>query len=72
MAKKTNDTFTLPATPPSQSFRTRKRDGAELQKKGYWIDADVAYAFEVWCVTQRRDESQVVTELLRAFLAKQK
>jgi hypothetical protein len=62
----------MPATPQTASFRTRKRDGTELQKKGYWIDVDVAYAFEVWCVTQRRDESQVVTELLRAFLAKQK
>jgi hypothetical protein len=59
-------------TTPSGTFRTRKRDGVELQKKGYWIDTAVALEFELWCVKNRRDESQVITELVRAFLAKKK
>jgi hypothetical protein len=59
------------AKPTSGTFRTRKSDGAELQKKGYWLNAKNAHAFEIWCVINRRDESQVVDELIAEFLKKQ-
>lgn len=56
----------------SGTFRMRKRDGREIQKKGFWIAADDAHAFEIWCVTNRRDESDVVGELIAEFLRKKK
>jgi hypothetical protein len=56
----------------SGTFRTRQRDGRELQKKGYWLDAKDAHAFEIWCVTNRREESDVVGELIADFLKKQR
>lgn len=56
----------------SGTFRIRKRDGREIQRKGYWLDANDAHAFEIWCVTNRKDESEVVGELIAEFLRKQK
>jgi len=58
--------------PTSGSFRVRKRDGLAIQKKGFWLDAKSAHAFEIWCVTNRKDESEVVGELIEEFLKRQK
>lgn len=59
------------STTPSM-FRTRKRDGVEMQKKGYWIPAERALAFEMWCTANRRDESEVLSELIGELLRRKR
>lgn len=54
------------------TFRLRKRDGIEVQKKCVWIPADRALAFEVWCAANRRDESEVVDQLIAELLRKRR
>jgi hypothetical protein len=56
----------------SGNYRVRKRDGQELQRKGFWIPADQAHALTIWCAINKTDESEVVTTLLTEFLRSNK
>ncbi len=59
-----------PATPPSgTTYRTRK-DGTVMKKRCFWLEEEVAHAFEVWCVTNRREPNEVVTELFKDLVGK--
>jgi hypothetical protein len=53
----------------SSNFRTTA-DGRQLEKKGFWLDAERAHKFKIWCTVNRKDMSEVVDELVATFLAK--
>ncbi len=53
------------------NFRLRKRDNREMERKGFWIPADVAVELRIHCVRNRElDESEIVTQLLCDYLNK--
>lgn len=41
-----------------------------MRKKTFWLDDALVHAFEVWCVTNRREPNEVLTEFFRSFVGK--
>jgi hypothetical protein len=64
-----------PGTPPSgtttTTYRTRK-DGTVMKKRCFWIEEEVVHAFEVWCVVNRREPNEVVTDMFKNLVANAK
>ena len=50
------------------NFRIRKRDNRELERKGFWIPADVAVELRVHCVRNRTDDSELVSKIIVEYL----
>lgn len=76
MAKRsaTKMATTSAAAPPSSStttYRTNK-DGTLMRKKAFWLEDELVHAFEVWCVTNRRDPGEMVAEFFRSVVGKKK
>ena len=46
----------------------RTKDGRIIERKGFWVEAERAKLFKIWCVTNDRDMSEIVDELIKKFL----
>ncbi len=52
----------------SMNFRIRQRDNRETEKKSFWVPSDLLEAFEIQCVKEGKDRSELVSELIANYV----